>query len=202
MKILLTGSSSGVGKELLSILSTNHDVDAPDRAQLDVGSPSAICHFIKVPYDMLINCAGTGIGGKIDFINHKIDDAVEILNVNLVGTILLTQQVIKLNPTCKIVTITSTNNNRYWPNDLIYSLSKKSLSDFISMLHVEYPEIRQLEVQLGFTKTKFNENRYKNCMNRFQDIYRQSPVLLPAVVAKTISDVIFDDTVKFIEVSP
>ena len=130
MKILLTGSSSGVGQELKNILVSTHEVDCPSRHQLDLNNNDSIINYVSQSYDVLINCAGTGIGGKIDFINHDSKLLQEILQTNLVGTLLLTQQVLKQNPACKIVNITSTNNNRYWPNDLVYSLSKKSLEIF------------------------------------------------------------------------
>jgi short-subunit dehydrogenase len=150
----------------------------------------------------LINCAGTGIGGKTKFTDHAADQVQEILTVNFLNTVLLTQRVLKFNQHCKIVNVTSTNNNRYWPNDLAYSLSKKCLAEFGNMLCVEFPEIRYLEIRLGLTKTNFNNNRYKNNQHRFQDIYATANYLLPDEVSNKIIDVIFDDSIKFIEVSP
>jgi short-subunit dehydrogenase len=202
MKILLTGSSSGVGKELKNILSTSHELDCPERSELDLNDPTAVMGYITQSYDMLINCAGTGVGGKIDFVNHDCSQVQEILQVNLVSAVILTHQVLKFNPKCKIVNITSTNNNRYWPNDLAYSLSKKSLEIFGSMLLVEYPGVPYLEIRLGLTKTSFNNNRYKHSYDRFHDIYSSAQHLMPETVAKTIVDNIFNNNVKYIEVSP
>lgn len=202
MKILLTGSSSGVGKELKNILSASHEVDCPDRSELDLSDPTAVMKYITQSYDMLINCAGTGVGGKVDFVNHDSFHVQEILQVNLISVVTLTHQALKFNPKCKIVNITSTNNNRYWPNDLAYSLSKKSLEIFGSMLLVEYPNTPYLEVRLGLTKTSFNNNRYKHSPDRFHNIYSSAQHLMPTDVAKTIVDNIFNNNVKYIEVSP
>jgi len=110
--------------------------------------------------------------------------------------------VLAFNRLCKIVNITSTNNKRYWPNDLAYSLSKKCLAEFGKMLTVEFTDLNYLEVRLGLTKTNFNNNRYKNNQNKFQDIYATSNYLLPENVARKIVDVLFDNTIKFIEVAP
>lgn len=201
MKILLTGASSGIGQALHTILSHDHQVAAPTRHQLDL-STSVATNYINQPYDMLINCAGTGVGGKIKFNEHDSTLVNEILTVNFLNVVLLTQKVLQFNQQCKIVNITSTNNNRYWPNDLAYSLSKKCLAEFGAMLAVEYPNINYLEVRLGLTKTNFNQNRYKHHPHRFQDIYDINCYLLPTDVAAKVANVLFDDSIKFIEVSP
>ena len=202
MKILLTGASSGVGKELFSILSSQHTVDAPLRSQLDLSNIDQITGWVNQSYDVLIHCAGTGIGGKIDFLNHESHYVKEILQTNFLSVVLLSQQVLKINPECKIIIITSTNNNRYWPNDLAYSLSKKSLEIFGQMLLVECPHTNYLEVRLGLTKTDFNNNRYKENQERFSDIYSTNDYLESNTVAQKIVDIIFDNRIKFIEISP
>lgn len=201
MKILLTGASSGIGKALFEQLYKDHDVIAPTSEQVNLAQVDLSNTILNDHFDILINCAGTGIGGKISFIDHYADDVKTILSVNLLAPILLTQQILKFNPKAKVVNITSTNNNRYWPGDLVYSLSKKSLETFGNLLSVEYPDLHLLEVRVGLTKTNFNNNRYKNNPNRFQDIY-QLKHLTADVVAYKICNVLFDDTIKFIEISP
>jgi short-subunit dehydrogenase len=151
--------------------------------------------------DMLINCAGTDCGGKVDFVNHQTQQVVDILNVNLVAPIILSKHVLKHNAQCKIVNITSTNNNRYYADNLSYSLSKKSLSEFGTMLKVDYPNINYLEIRLGLTKTNFNQNRYRGNPDRFVDIYQNTYLTVTQAVDTMIS-AIFDSRVKFIEVAP
>jgi short-subunit dehydrogenase len=202
MKILLTGSSNGVGKELKKTLSSQHEVDCPTRLELDLNDAKSVVNYVDKAYDMLINCAGTGVGGKIDFVHHTTDFVQEILQVNFVNVVLLVQQVLRFNAKCKIINITSTNNKRYWPNDLAYSLSKKCLETFGTMLTTEYPKVRHLEVRLGLTKTNFNCSRYKHEPERLQDIYSINEHLMPNEVAQKIVDVAFDDRIKFIEISP
>ena len=201
MKIAITGSTSGVGRALVSLLETHHEIIPLDRAKMDLADPSAVIQSEFDTCDMLINCAGTGRGGKIEFTQHDPNDINEIMSVNLLSPIYLTHRALAKNSACKIVNITSTNNNRYWSNDLAYSLSKKALGDFCNMLRVEYPGINLLEVRLGLTKTNFNQNRYRGCPGRYVDIYNQ-PHLTPEEVATRIQTVLFDNTIKFIEVSP
>ena len=149
----------------------------------------------------MINCAGTDIGGKIDFVNHRTQNVVDIFNTNLIAPVLLSQQVLSNNPKCKIVNITSTNNNRYHANNLSYSLSKKALAEFGAMLKVEYPDVDYLEIQLGLVKTEFNRNRYRQDLNRFTDIYQQ-PHLTVCQAADIIVPAMFNSSIKFIEVAP
>ena len=201
MKILLTGASSGIGSSINELLCIDHQVLAPTRAQLDLTNPAQIQNFVLEPFDMLINCAGTGVGGKIDFINHDPELINEILTVNLLSAMLLTQQVLKQNPSAKIVNITSTNNRQYHAGDLAYSLSKKSLEYFGQMLQVEYPQSSVLEVRVGLTKTNFNHNRYKHNPERYTDIYTTKHLSADEVAYK-ICQVLLDDVVKFIEISP
>ena len=179
-----------------------HEVIELNRDILDLSDITTVEAYTIPFVNMLINCAGTGVGGKIDFVSHSNHDMVTILNTNLISPVLLSKKALKNNTNCKIVNITSTNNNRYHPGDLIYSLSKKALTEFGTMLQVEFPNVRYLEVKLGLTKTSFNKNRYAKWPDRYVDIYKQHPYLTADQVADHIVKVLFDDHVKHIEVSP
>jgi short-subunit dehydrogenase len=200
MKILLTGSSGGIGQALSKRL-RSHEITEVSRSTLDLGCIDQVLSYRTGNVDMLINCAGTDIGGKIDFVNHRDHMVAQILTVNLLAPVLLTQKVLKDNPQCRIVNITSTNNKRYYANNLAYSLSKLSLGNFGDMLAVDYPDIDLLEVRLGLTKTNFNTARYAEDSNRFVDIYTNQH-LSADWAAEKIHSVLFDSTVKFIEISP
>jgi short-subunit dehydrogenase len=151
--------------------------------------------------DMLINCAGTDIGGKIEFIKHNTNEIVNIINTNLVAPVLLSQKALKNNINCKIVNVTSTNNKKYYANNLAYSLTKKALESFTNMLQVEYPKANILEVRLGLTKTNFNHSRYKGHEERFNDIYSNPHLTVDEVVTQLV-EVLFDNSIKFIEIAP
>jgi short-subunit dehydrogenase len=201
MNIAITGTSSGVGKELWQRLGYKHNIVRITRDLIDLSDISAVNGYIIPKVDILINCAGTDCGGKIDFVNHSQESITKILTTNLLAPILLARKALLENPACKIVNITSTNNKRYWPNNLAYSLSKKSLADFGNMLQVEYPDVDYLEIRLGLTKTNFNQNRYVGHENRFDDVYVNPHLTVDTVVDKILS-VLFDPTIKFIEISP
>lgn len=200
MKIAVTGASSGVGQALTQKLSA-HEVLALDRQTVDLADLAAVHNYTLPCCDVLINCAGTGLGGKQAFLDHSPASIQIVMLVNLMAPVLLAQKALRQNSQCKIVNITSTNNRRYYANDLAYSLSKHALSEFGNMLRIDYPSCRILEVRLGLTQTQFNNNRYSLEPQRWSDIY-QKPHLLPDMVAEKITSVLFDDTVKFIEIAP
>lgn len=201
MRILITGSASGVGKGLMLSLSNSNEVIGLTRNELDLSNVVDVTMFDMPHVDMLINCAGTDIGGKIEFTKHKVSEVVTIINTNLIAPVLLSQKALTVNSNCKIVNVTSTNNIKYYPNNLTYSLTKKALESFTNMLQVEYPKANILEVRLGLTKTNFNQNRFKGHEERFNDIYSNKHLTVDEVV-KQITDVLFNNSIRFVEVAP
>ena len=201
MKIAITGTTSGIGKELSNQLSKNHEIVCITRDDLELSNIDCVLGYNVANVDMLINCAGTDCGGKIAFAKQGTINISNILTTNLLSPVLLSHKVLKLNSACKIVNITSTNNKQYWPDNLAYSLSKKALGEFGKMLQVDHPDIKYLEIQLGLTKTNFNQNRYVGCEDRFDDVYLNQH-LTPTGVVEKILPILFDNTIKFIEISP
>lgn len=201
MRILITGSSSGVGQGLLLALSSSHTIIGLSRSVLDLSVTEQVSNFNMPIIDMLINCAGTDIGGKIEFTKHNTKEVIDIINTNLIAPVILSQKALIKNHQCKIVNISSTNNIQYYPNNLTYSLTKKSLESFTNMLQIEYPEINILEIRLGLTKTNFNGNRYKGHEERFNDVYSNPHLTVDEVVTR-ITTVLFNNTVKFKEIAP
>ena len=201
MRILITGSSSGVGQGLLLALSSSHTIIGLSRSVLDLSVTEQVSNFNMPIIDMLINCAGTDIGGKIEFTKHNTKEVIDIINTNLIAPVILSQKALIKNHQCKIVNISSTNNIQYYPNNLTYSLTKKSLESFTNMLQIEYPEINILEIRLGLTKTNFNGNRYKGHEERFTDVYSNPHLTVDEVVTR-ITTVLFNNTVKFKEIAP
>ena len=198
MIIAITGTTSGVGKHLVNELKVEHKIVEITREVFDLNFPETITSFGKV--DVLINCAGHDLGGKVSFKEHDWDSCQKIINTNLISAIKLSQLAIQENEHVTIVNITSTNVDKFYPGDLVYSLSKKSLQTFSDMLRYEHPTVKVKEVILGLTKTNFNENRHKMNHKPIDDLYAMNH-LLPEYVAKTIAKFVFDDS-EVIRIAP
>ena len=196
--ILITGTSSGVGKALLDVLSEDNTVVGLTRDDFDLDYPDRIDKLESV--DVLINCAGHDLGGKVKFTEHKFEYWHKIMNTNLISAMRLTQLVLQNNPKAKIVNVTSTNNDHFYPGDLVYSLSKKALEEFGRMIQIEFPASTIKEVRLGLTKTNFNQNRHRLKHKTIDNLY-EIDHLKPEDVARQIADFIFDRD-SFIRIAP
>ena len=198
MRIAITGTSSGVGKWLCTFLDKDHTVIKITRDDYDLNYPwhiNWLCHV-----DILINCAGHDLGGKVPYAEHLQEHWLKIMNANLISPMSLCQLAIRKNPTVTIVNITSTNNDKFWPGDLVYSLSKKGLEEFGNMLTEEHPDVTVKEVRLGLTKTNFNTYRHSENHKPIDDLYANDH-LLPEDVAAKICEFIFSDE-TFIRIAP
>jgi len=58
-RVLITGSSGGIGKSILSLFLANYyDVVSPTRKELDLSDPDSLSDsFTSWDFDILINCA-------------------------------------------------------------------------------------------------------------------------------------------------
>lgn len=203
MKICITGTSSGIGKKINDLLVQKNYITIPlTRNEIDLGDIASVINYDFSYCDILINCAGNDLGGKCLFTEHDPKKWTEVLNVNLTSSILLTQKALMKNPKSVICNITSTNCDKYYGNDLIYTLTKNSLSNFTDLLKVDFPDGKFKEFRVGLTKTNFNKNRYKFSENTADDdkFYSQ-PHLEPSFVAQKIVEFVFSDT-DFQRLSP
>lgn len=179
--ILITGASSGIGKEIafqcseaganVIIVGRNKERLNSILNQLNPSSKSYFCDLSKeenitdlvnvIPQlDGVVFCAGVVEYNPIKFINlNKINN---IFSINLNSQMLLTQQLVKnkkLNPNSSLVYISSIASKIGVPGTAIYAASKAGLNGFVKVTASELigQKIRANSICPGIVVTPMTE---------------------------------------------
>lgn len=186
--VIITGDSSGIGLETANYLSgkgykvygiSRRDFNSPNFTHISAD----ICDTLKVEQifkdvyekekhiDVLINNAGMGISGAVEYL--KEEDLDKIFNVNVKACILLSSKIIPyLRQTKgKIINISSVAAPISIPFQACYSSTKCAIEGFSKALsnEVKSQGIKVCCIRPGDTKTGFTANRVKTEVEN--DIY-------------------------------
>ena len=222
---IVTGSAKGIGKELITILAkNNYDVvitynTSKDKAyelkncivdnykvnalviKCDITKEEDIINLkntILKRYnhiDILVNNAAYAQDNYID--EKTKEEFMKVLEVNVVGTFLVTKYLYKYMDKGVIVNVSSTDSiDTYSEISMDYCASKAAINNLTKTLALAFPSIKVIGVMPNWTNTEsINEMNQEYLKSELKRI-GQEKLEEPNVVAKNIIDLIEDKTVK------
>ncbi len=180
--VLVTGGSSGIGKETALALSragctvyegsrressingiTHITLDVTDEASAQAAARAVAEKEGAI--DILINCAGSGISGAVEF--TRLEDAQRQMDINFFGTVNMTKAVLpymRRAGSGRIVNISSVAATFPIPFQTYYSASKAAINAYTLALANEVRAfgITAVAVQPGDIRTEFTASRAKS----------------------------------------
>lgn len=186
---IITGGSSGIGRYTAEALRdkgckvyefsrrdipneniTHITTDVTDEGSVKASVEEVLSRENRI--DILINCAGYGISGAVEF--TELSDAKAQFDVNFFGTVNVTKAVIpymRQQHKGRIVNISSVAAVAHIPFQTFYSASKAAIDSYTCALANEVKDfgISVISVQPGDIKTDFTSARKKSDIG--DDIY-------------------------------
>lgn len=185
--VLITGASRGIGKAIARLYASNgfnvvvNYANSEDDAnnlclklentyniltlaiKCDVSVENEVREMIdKIIYkfnrlDVVVNNAGICMDSLLN--DKSVDNFRRILDVNLIGTFLVSKYAFKVMKSGSIVNISSTNAiNSYYPFSMDYDASKAGINVLTKDLAVEFaPLVRVNAVAPGWVDTEMNK---------------------------------------------
>ena len=183
--VVITGSSSGIGKTTAirfakegAKVVVNYNVNKEGGeetlkeiqkysegllVQADVSKPKDIEKLFKTvtdkfkTVDLLINNAAISTD-KVPYLEAKYEDILEMINTDLIGPMLCSQQAIKIMEKQgygKILNTSSIRGIEYGGRAIVYAASKAGINSFTKTLAKQVaPKIQVNAVAPGFVKTR------------------------------------------------
>jgi short-subunit dehydrogenase len=174
--ILVSGASSGIGYDIATYFhELGFDVIGLSRKYpvkdykfkyilCDITNEQQVKEAISQieELDILVNCAGMGISGAVEYTTYE--EVKKIHEVNVYGTFLMSRECIPLlrnNKGSKIINIGSVAGELAIPFQTFYSMTKASIQLYTEGLANELKPfgIKVSCVLPGDTKTEFTKNR-------------------------------------------
>lgn len=218
--VVITGASRGIGKEtayyfakqganLILTYNTNKDLlenivsDIKNKYNISVDGIKCdliseleienLYNFIKDKYqqvDILINNAALSLDN--DFINKTKDEFMQVLEVNVVGTFLITKYLSKLMNNGYIFNISSTDAiDTYSPLNIDYSTSKAAINNMTKSLSLVLNS-KVISICPNWVNTEaiqeMNQDYLKDELIRIGQDKLISPITIPKTIDKLIKE--------------
>ena len=214
MVALVTGSASDVGKAISLLLAKNkydliltyHNkkIDYLDELEkykvkvstykLDITEEDEIEKVINSAdkIDVLINCAAISIDNEIK--SKTKNEFMKVLEVNLVGTFLMTKYTVTKMDKGTIINISSLDSTKtYNSYSTDYIASKAGVNSLTNTFSLEYENIRFITLLFPWINTSSVREMNPEYLKEEMEKYNQKRLMETSEVAKTVLDTIDSD---------
>ena len=211
MVALITGASSDIGKAIaltlnkngydLVLLYHNKEIDYIDELnntkifKCNISNEEEVKNIINSveKIDILINCAAISMDNYIK--DKTKEEFMKVLEVNLVGTFLVTKYAVNKMDNGTVINISSLDSTKTFNSlSVDYIASKAGVNTLTKTFSLEYRNIRFITLLLPWIKTssvlEMNPEYLKEEMNK----YKQDRLMEVEEVSNKVLDVINSNT--------
>jgi len=189
MTALVTGYSTGIGKEICSLLEENNYeiIRLKARLQDSISLEKEVKEVLKnKDINVLVNCAGFGIFKPHEEIS--VAKIKELIDVNLSAPIILSSLLLRSLKKTKghIINIASIEATKHSKFSALYTATKAGLRDFSLTL---FEELRRADVKVTCINPDLTKTAFFDTLS-FEPSDKENTHLLAKDIAKTLLDIL------------
>jgi len=221
---LITGAAKGIGKSIaLDLARSGYNIIATYNTskeeiknlekkieaigvkftsyKLDISNSNEVtnfCNTIKNNFDkidVLVNNAALSLDNN--FLDKTKEEFLKVLEVNVVGTFLVTKYVTDIMKSGTVINISSLDATKtYNELSMDYCASKAGVNSLAQTFSLAIPNIKFISLMLPWVNTEIVREMYTEYLNNELKRVGQKRLLEPNEVSKKIYDIVNDDTIK------